>query len=145
MFYLQDRERCNNAHLRESRHHPSTLHAMLSACKKQEKLREEFPMGGGRGSSTFTGGLDASSPGLLITSMRTTPSESPSPESKPPVQFASLCQEVAQIRQEHAAIKDNLYKKEGELDQTRSALENIAKERDFLKNKVIKSMCVDTC
>lgn len=106
---------------------------MLSACKKSDKLREEFPMGGG---PPQAGALSPAG-GLSIASMRTTPSESPSPESKPPAQFASLCQEVAQIRQEHAAIKDNLYKKEGELDQTRNALESIAKERDFLKNKVI--------
>ncbi|CAL8130708.1 unnamed protein product [Orchesella dallaii] len=123
---IQDREHRNNAHLKGNIHLPSTLYAMLSTCKP-EKLRSELARGG-----------HVISPGGhgVITSMRTTPSESPSPESKPPVQFASLCQEVAEIRQEHAAIKDNLYKKEGELDRTRFALENIAKERDFLKNKV---------
>ena len=51
-------------------------------------------------------------------------------------QFAALRDEVAQIREEHFAIRETLFRKEGELDRTRSALENIAEERDFLKKKV---------
>ena len=50
--------------------------------------------------------------------------------------FASLCHEVAQIREEHIAIRESLYEREGELLRTRAALQNIAHERDFLKNKV---------
>lgn len=102
---------------------------MAAGCGK----REEFPIrepGRLQQTTTFAGG------GLGNRSTKPTRSESPCFGTKPPVQFALLRQEVAQIQQEHAAIKDNLYKKEGELDFTRNALENIAKERDFLKNKV---------
>ncbi|CAL8130718.1 unnamed protein product [Orchesella dallaii] len=59
-----------------------------------------------------------------------------SPAAIHPSQFASICREVAQIREEHVAIRRNLSEKEGELGKTRVALRNIAEERDSLRNKV---------
>ncbi|CAG7731287.1 unnamed protein product, partial [Allacma fusca] len=51
--------------------------------------------------------------------------------------FAALRDEVAQIREEHYAIRETLFRREGELDRTRNALQSIAQERDFLKKKVL--------
>jgi hypothetical protein len=50
--------------------------------------------------------------------------------------FTSLCHEVGQIRLEHVAIRKDLQAKEGQLQRTRRDLAAIAKERDFLQNKV---------
>ncbi|ODM97783.1 Usher syndrome type-1C protein-binding protein 1, partial [Orchesella cincta] len=59
-----------------------------------------------------------------------------SPAAIHPSQFASICREVAQIRDEHVAIRKNLSERENELGKTRVALRNIAEERDSLRNKV---------
>lgn len=63
---------------------------------------------------------------------------SPSSAANHPSQFASICREVAQIREEHVAIRKSLSEREGELGKTRVALRSIAQERDLLRNKVSK-------
>lgn len=77
------------------------------------------------------------SPSSSSMSSSTSPSSSSSSSGIQPAQIASICREVAQVREEHISIRKSLSEREGELGKTKVILRNIAQERDLLRNKVL--------